>query len=114
MKRYEKKGEIQFYRYGGDEFSAIFIGQSEEAVRKTMLALTNDIRAKKIPHKGSKTEQILTLSFGYAFHSQELVDMTLLIKQADEQLYQHKKLRRQRYNTTEAVTEKPKNCEKTA
>ncbi len=114
MKRYEKKGKIQFYRYGGDEFSAIFIGQSEEAVRKTMLALTNDIRAKKIPHKGSKTEQILTLSFGYAFHSQEPVDMTLLIKQADEQLYQHKKLRRQRYNTTEAVTEKPKNCEKTA
>lgn len=50
MKQYEKKGEIQFYRYGGDEFSAIFIGQSEESVRKTMAALTHDIREQKIPH----------------------------------------------------------------
>ena len=84
MKQYEKKGEIQFYRYGGDEFSAIFIGQSEESVRKTMAALTHDIREQKIPHKGSRTAQILTLSFGYAFSSQEPVDMTVLIRQADE------------------------------
>lgn len=84
MKQYEKKGEIQFYRYGGDEFSAIFIGQSEESVRKTMAALTHDIREQKIPHKGSRTAQILTLSFGYAFSPQEPVDMTVLIRQADE------------------------------
>ena len=71
MKQYEKKGEIQFYRYGGDEFSAIFIGQSEESVRKTMAALTHDIREQKIPHKGSRTAQILTLSFGYAFSPQD-------------------------------------------
>ena len=83
MKQYEKKGEIQFYRYGGDEFSAIFIGQSEESVRKTMAALTHDIREQKIPHKGSRTAQILTLSFGYAFSPQEPVDMTVLIRQAD-------------------------------
>ena len=104
MKQYEKKGEIQFYRYGGDEFSAIFIGQSEESVRKTMAALTHDIREQKIPHKGSRTAQILTLSFGYAFSSQEPVDMTVLIRQADEQLYQHKKLRRQRCKHADAVT----------
>lgn len=104
MKQYEKKGEIQFYRYGGDEFSAIFIGQSEEFVRKTMAALTHDIREQKIPHKGSRTAQILTLSFGYAFSSQEPVDMTVLIRQADEQLYQHKKLRRQRCKHADAVT----------
>ena len=103
MKQYEKKGEIQFYRYGGDEFSAIFIGQSEESVRKTMAALTHDIREQKIPHKGSRTAQILTLSFGYAFSSQEPVDMTVLIRQADEQLYQHKKLRRQRCKHADAV-----------
>ena len=104
MKQYAKKGEIQFYRYGGDEFSAIFIGQSEESVRKTMAALTHDIREQKIPHKGSRTAQILTLSFGYAFSSQEPVDMTVLIRQADEQLYQHKKLRRQRCKHADAVT----------
>ena len=104
MKQYEKKGEIQFYRYGGDEFSAIFIGQSEESVRKTMAPLTHDIREQKIPHKGSRTAQILTLSFGYAFSSQEPVDMTVLIRQADEQLYQHKKLRRQRCKHADAVT----------
>ena len=104
MKQYEKKGEIQFYRYGGDEFSAIFIGQSEESVRKTMAALTHDIREQKIPHKGSRTAQILTLSFGYAFSPQEPVDMTVLIRQADEQLYQHKKLRRQRCKHADAVT----------
>lgn len=104
MKQYEKKGEIQFYRYGGDEFSAIFIGQSEESVRKTMAALTHDIREQKIPHKGSRTAQILTLSFGYAFSSQEPVDMTVLIRQADEQLYQHKKLSRQRCKHADAVT----------
>ena len=104
MKQYEKKGEIQFYRYGGDEFSAILIGQSEESVRKTMAALTHDIREQKIPHKGSRTAQILTLSFGYAFSPQEPVDMTVLIRQADEQLYQHKKLRRQRCKHADAVT----------
>lgn len=104
MKQYEKKGEIQFYRYGGDEFSAIFIGQSEESVRKTMAALTHDICEQKIPHKGSRTAQILTLSFGYAFSPQEPVDMTVLIRQADEQLYQHKKLRRQRCKHADAVT----------
>ena len=104
MKQYEKKGEIQFYRYGGDEFSAIFIGQSEEFVQKTMAALTHDIREQKIPHKGSRTAQILTLSFGYALSSQEPVDMTVLIRQADEQLYQHKKLRRQRCKHADAVT----------
>lgn len=104
MKQYEKKGEIQFYRYGGDEFSAIFIGQSEESVRKTMAALTHNIREQKIPHKGSRTAQILTLSFGYAFSPQEPVDMTVLIRQADEQLYQHKKLRRQRCKHADAVT----------
>ena len=104
MKQYEKKGEIQSYRYGGDEFSAIFIGQSEESVRKTMAALTHDIREQKIPHKGSRTAQILTLSFGYAFSPQEPVDMTVLIRQADEQLYQHKKLRRQRCKHADAVT----------
>ena len=104
MKQYEKKGEIQFYRYGGDEFSAIFIGQSEESVRKTMAALTHDIREQKIPHKGSRTAQILTLSFGYAFSPQEPVDMTVPIRQADEQLYQHKKLRRQRCKHADAVT----------
>lgn len=94
----------QYDRYGGDEFSAIFIGQSEESVRKTMAALTHDIREQKIPHKGSRTAQILTLSFGYAFSSQEPVDMTVLIRQADEQLYQHKKLRRQRCKHADAVT----------
>ena len=94
----------QYDRYGGDEFSAIFIGQSEESVRKTMAALTHDIREQKIPHKGSRTAQILTLSFGYAFSSQEPVDMTDLIRQADEQLYQHKKLRRQRCKHADAVT----------
>ena len=104
MKQYEKKGEIQFYRYGGDEFSAIFIWQSEESVRKTMAALTHDIREQKIPHKGSRTAQILTLSFGYAFSPQEPVDMTVLIRQADEQLYQHKKLRRQPCKHADAVT----------
>ena len=104
MKQYEKKGKIQFYRYGGDEFSAIFIGQSEESVQKTMVALTHDIREQKIPHKGSRTAQILTLSFGYAFSSQAPVDMTVLIRQADEQLYQHKKLRQQQYKQADAVT----------
>lgn len=94
----------QYDRYGGDEFSAIFIGQSEESVRKTMAALTHDIREQKIPHKGSRTAQILTLSFGYAFSPQEPVDMTVLIRQADEQLYQHKKLRRQRCKHADAVT----------
>ncbi|MCR0200249.1 diguanylate cyclase [[Clostridium] innocuum] len=109
MKQYEKKGEIQFYRYGGDEFSAIFIGQSEESVRKTMAALTHDIREQKIPHKGSRTAQILTLSFGYAFSPQEPVDMTVLIRQADEQLYQHKKLRRQRCKHADAYRERTVN-----
>lgn len=104
MNRYQKNGSIQFYRYGGDEFSGIFIGQSEDRVREIIHELVKDIKRKKIPHKGSKTGQILTLSFGYAISTQKHTNMMLLIKQADEQLYQHKKLRKQRCEKIKTVS----------
>lgn len=94
MNKYNKEGFIRFYRYGGDEFTVIFIDQSEESVCQIMASLINDIKDKEIPHKGSKTDCVLTLSYGYAISTGQKIDINLLIKQADEHLYQHKKLRR--------------------
>ena len=94
MNKYNREGIVRFYRYGGDEFTVIFIDQSEENVCEIMDSLINDIKFKEIPHKGSKTDCILTLSYGYAICTGQKIDIQALIKQADEQLYQHKKLRR--------------------
>lgn len=97
MNTYQKEGVVQFYRYGGDEFSIIFINQSEKAICNIMNSLSADIKRKKIPHKGSKTSHFLTLSYGYAISRQKNTNVRLLLKQADEQLYDVKKLRINKY-----------------
>lgn len=97
MNLYQKEGAVQFYRYGGDEFSVIFINQSEKAVCNIMNSLLNDIKQKQIPHKGSKTDCFLTISYGYAISRQSDKNLKILLEQADEQLYNAKKLRIKRY-----------------
>lgn len=97
MNTYQKEGAVQFYRYGGDEFSIIFINQSDKAISNIMDSLSADIKRKKIPHKGSKTNQFLTLSYGYAISRQKNINVRQLLKQADEKLYDVKKLRVNQY-----------------
>lgn len=94
MNTYCEDGSIQFYRYGGDEFSVIFINQSEERVRSVLEALCKDIKQKNILHEGSKTDTILTLSCGYAVGTPSDINMNMLIRKADEQLYRVKQARK--------------------
>lgn len=97
MNTYQEEGAVQFYRYGGDEFSIIFINQSDSAISNIMESLSDDIKRKKIPHKGSKTNRFLTLSYGYAISRQKNINVRQLLKQADEKLYDVKKLRINQY-----------------
>lgn len=86
---------IHVYRYGGDEFSIIFINQTEEIIRKALEEIQQNIKFKAIKHEGSKTNQYLTLSCGYAYTEEKPRDIIKLLEKADNCLYAVKKKRDQ-------------------
>lgn len=87
---------ITAYRYGGDEFVILFINQSEEVVQKTIHEIKLGIQNKAIEHKGSRTNDFLTLTCGYAISFNTMTDMDELLNRADENLYEYKNARIER------------------
>lgn len=90
-----KSNDIHVYRYGGDEFSIIFINQSEDTIQKLLNQIQQNIRLRAIKHEGSKTDQLLTISHGYAYTEEKPRDIIKLLEKADNSLYAIKKKRDQ-------------------
>lgn len=78
---------IQVYRYGGDEFAVIFKNQNEEVVHQVLKQLSQDILDKKIRHCNSYVCEYLSVSYGYAFSSEQNKAVDQLLYQADQNLY---------------------------
>lgn len=89
---------INVYRYGGDEFVVLFINQMEEVVKKTIDEIKQRIQNEAIEHKGSRTNDFLTLTCGYAISYEKIKDMDELLNKADENLYKYKNTRIERVN----------------
>jgi len=88
MKAMNLKG-MDFYRYGGEEFLAIYKGNSLAEMTATCNYLNENIRQLKVPN--SKTEETyLTASIGYYF-SNKPIKSELGIHRADVALYHAKK-----------------------
>ena len=73
-------------RFGGDEFSCMCINKSDDEIINYIKSIQNNIKNKKIEHKGNKNNNYLTLSFG--FYNGALTSS--MLEKADEALYQSK------------------------
>jgi len=106
-------GGARTFRYGGEEFTAIFAGKSIEeavahvegfrkAVETTPFAVRGRERRKKTPpsrgkKSGSSRKQAkVTVSIGLASPDGQTADPQMVIKAADKKLYKAKKSGRNR------------------
>lgn len=88
-------------RYGGEEFILLFNQLSFEQFELTSQQLRKNVNALKLPHKGSKVSDVLTISVGCAFATAKAMDnesitAKSLIKDADVMLYEAKNTGRDR------------------
>lgn len=84
---------IRVYRYGGDEFTILFIGRNEDKIREVLERIEGSVQEMGILHAGSKTSGLLTVSSGYAYTEKTDRDMEQLLNDADSSLYEVKKKR---------------------
>lgn len=78
-------------RYGGDEFTCIFVDRSDDEIITFVKSVQKELREKNIVHLKSKNSKQLTLSFGiYNEIHVDGCDELTLIKNADLALYQSK------------------------
>ncbi|MBD2292050.1 diguanylate cyclase [Anabaena sphaerica FACHB-251] len=85
-------------RYGGEEFAVILADTDVEEAQKIAEAIRSQLKALAIAHGSSEVSQQVTLSLGLA-STIPSADLTpaLLLKAADEALYEAKKTGRDRY-----------------
>ena len=88
-------------RYGGEEFIMLFNQLSFEQFELISQQLRKNVNALKLPHKGSKVSDVLTISVGCAFATAKAMDnesitAKSLIKDADVMLYEAKNTGRDR------------------
>ena len=88
-------------RYGGEEFIMLFNQLSFEQFELISQQLRKNVNALKLPHKGSKVSDALTISVGCAFATAKAMDnesitAKSLIKDADVMLYEAKNTGRDR------------------
>ncbi|WP_027184074.1 diguanylate cyclase [Desulfovibrio inopinatus] len=76
-------------RYGGEEFSLILVGHSDESVVKVSEAIMNAVHSLELPHTGSSTG-MLTLSLGIAARNASMRAAHELVAAADTALYKAK------------------------
>lgn len=85
-------------RYGGDEFTCIFVDRSNDEIITFVKSVQKELREKNIVHLKSKNSKQLTLSFGIYNETQvHGCDELTLIEKADLALYQSKKKGRNVY-----------------
>lgn len=77
-------------RYGGEEFAVILPNTNYESAMVVAERIVTNVRNLNIPHKSSKTTNIVTLSCGFAsMESEDTSSLDLLVK-ADRALYKAK------------------------
>ncbi|MGB3681617.1 MAG: diguanylate cyclase [Rubrobacteraceae bacterium] len=83
------------YRYGGEEFLAVLPEQTRESGLRVAERLRQAIEGLKIPHGSRKAPEIVTISVGIAATSErDGKDAEATLQEADEALYEAKKLGR--------------------
>jgi diguanylate cyclase (GGDEF)-like protein len=84
-------------RYGGEEFAIILPNTNEFGALHVAEEIRDQVNALKIPHKGSTVREFVTLSLGVAsIIPDHNIPTAVLIKAADEALYQAKREGRDR------------------
>ncbi|WP_415906297.1 diguanylate cyclase domain-containing protein [Neptuniibacter sp. QD72_48] len=78
----------QACRYGGEEFAVILPYTDKSGAVKVAERILRAIRALKIPHKGSDTAQMVTVSIGLSVkEAVPSLELESLIARADQALY---------------------------
>ena len=84
-------------RYGGEEFIVVLPSVDESGAGMVAERLLDEVRKENIPHKASETDEIVTISIGYAsMLPSNDNSIEALIKAADDGLYKSKKAGRNR------------------
>lgn len=91
-----RKGDV-IYRYGGEEFLALFPGQDEETGWLAADRLRVQVEAMMLPHPGKTPPGTVTVSGGITAHvGGEEMDHLALVERADRALYLAKESGRNR------------------
>ena len=64
LKEYLRRSGDYTFRLGGEEFAAIITGDNIDGIRDRIAAILQAVEARKIEHKGSEIEPVLTCSIG--------------------------------------------------
>ncbi|EIJ44185.1 diguanylate cyclase (GGDEF) domain-containing protein [Beggiatoa alba B18LD] len=84
-------------RYGGEEFAVILPNTDTEGAKTVAVNIADAVKALQLPHRASQVQPFVTLSIGIAnVYPNRHLSMLLLIKTADEALYQAKETGRNR------------------
>ena len=88
---FQTKYNMTFYRYGGEEFTAVIWKNENKDSIEICEELLNDVTKLKIKHKKSKFK-IVTLSIGVSIQNdKKSLELSNLLKNADKALYKSKK-----------------------
>ena len=91
LSKYAKRPGDVTARYGGEEFALILSNPTPDYVQQTAEQLRQHILDLQIPHSGSATDAFLTVSIGTAIcHVPQNDDYSVLIREADQALYEAK------------------------
>ena len=88
----EETRAVRFFRYGGDEYFGVVLGQSDRELERLALRITEKLRATGFVHAGNPNGARLTISMGIVnVCMKNSEDMILdIIKYADAALYHAK------------------------
>ncbi len=93
-----KRGGDITARYGGEEFAIVLRATGSEGGQKVAENIRRDVESLAIPHEASEIGPYVTLSIGVATLIPEMnSSYEMLIKEADDALYQAKNDGRNRY-----------------
>lgn len=85
-------------RYGGEEFVVILPSTDSEGVCKVASAILENVRSLHIPHLSSEVSDEISVSIGcISLDSLSLVRPGILVEMADQNLYEAKRLGRNRF-----------------
>ena len=91
LSRFAKRPGDIAARYGGEEFALILANPTTDYVTQLAEELRQTINALEIAHSGSTTSEFLTVSIGTSIcHVPENDDYSVLIREADQALYEAK------------------------
>lgn len=85
-----EKKNVFVARYGGEEFIAIINNRSQDEVALIAFEIKQKINELQIPHKTSEASDLLTVSIGMHYSTDNQIDIYELIKKADDALYEAK------------------------